>query len=138
MIKGIILTNINISDEEKQLINNSKFFKVCVNWADYKCDYRLVKDRSGLRHIKKKYPCDYIYHIGVDLDVYFNIGTIVSAVHFTKRYVNDIIIVGDNTVHKKSFQDGIKQELKAFTNLYQFSKGNFDLPVMDLREFLND
>ena len=137
-MKALVLTDIEISQSDRELINNVKLFKVCVNWARYASDVRLVKDRKALKWLKINFPRDKILHIGVDTDIYFKYGTIVSAVHYAKQFAGEVLIIGDNTKHSDKFQNQIKEELSNMENVYQFRNGNFNLPAKSLRGFLND
>ena len=144
MNKAIILTNVKVTEQQKQLIQNTKTFKVALNHhaqdlnptVRYTSDYIVTK-------LKKRYGHDIkVYSNRDSKGIKVNIPTsgysIVDCVLWLQsKGKNDILLVADNTVHSKQAQDTIKQLLKDVQNVYKFTKdGNFDLPYKDIAEYV--
>ena len=72
--KAFILTGCkNISKEDTDLINNSNIFKLCVNNANYKGNFRIFHDANYVNRIMEKYSEQLItsYHLySSDIEVY--------------------------------------------------------------------
>ena len=50
-------------------------------------------------------------------------------------------MVGDNTVNTKEFQDNVNKHMFILlwnTRIYQYSDGNFLLPVMSITDFIGE
>lgn len=77
----------------------------------------------------------------------FKGSTILAGIDYliSKKY-DEILIVGDNKVNHSRFQDLVKTEIDKIgvnewvnkgIKIYQYSKGNFNLPVKSIPEFCN-
>ena len=69
----------------------------------------------------------------------FRGATILSALEYLihKGY-DEILIVGDNKVNTKEFQDNVNhyiEQIKELASIYQYTNGNFNLPVRSITEF---
>lgn len=78
-------------------------------------------------------------------ELYFEQSSLICSIDFAiKLGFTDILLVADNNVDninftKDLFESEINRIIKRFTpyaNIYQFSDGNFDLPVMSVGKFL--
>jgi len=152
-MKAIILTYAPVQESDKEILKNTKIFKIAINGhaeelkphlricSDYilgnicrEFSQQVVSVRERFRSFSNRaiYP-----------DIEFKGATILAAVDYLlqKRY-DEILIVGDNTVNTKEFQDNVNDQLSPFVGplvlspkIYQYTKGNFELPVMSIKEF---
>jgi hypothetical protein len=149
-MKAIILTYSPLRNFEKELIKNTDIFKIALNQhakellpnariiTDYvlkkicqSCSEKIISVRDTLKCFSDRveYP-----------DIEFKGSTIVAAVEYliSKSY-SKILIIGDNTVNSVLFQKEVKNEidkLKDKALIYQYSKGNFNLPVITVSDFI--
>jgi len=147
--KAIILTYAPVTEEEKNILQNTEIYKLAINQhgSIYKPDLRIVSDYILLK-ILPKFP-EKVISIRERLrcpskrveyfDTEFKGATIISAVQYLyfKGY-SEILIVGDNLVNGIEFQNLVKSEIgKIPSNLkmYQYSKGNFNLPIRSIKDF---
>lgn len=149
-MKAIILTYADVTLKEKKLINDSCLFKVAVNWANYQTDYRVTRDYKSLDFICNRFKepvilsaCDGRkdrFKRAKAMNLYYKGSTLTSAVDFCLNLgYNEILLVANNKVHTEHLQETVKQainELKAKGTIYQYTKGNFDLPVKSIEDFI--
>lgn len=150
-MKAVILTYAPIENSEKELLKNTIVFKLALNHhsEEYKPNARIISDyilpkicknfnqkiisiREKFRYETKRVEYPNIEYKG---------ATIVSGVEYLlKNKYDEILIIGDNTVNTKEFQDLVNTEiekLKPKAQIYQYIKGNFNLPVKSISEFLS-
>lgn len=171
-MKAFVLTRCNtISEEDIQLIQSSDIFKICVNNAEYNCNYRLFHDYSHYANFVKYFPEPLItsYHAlqcvektaiqktnrfvmfynTSDIvnsknsnELFFSTGSIIPSIDYCiKQGYKDIILVADNNVYSDNFKTKINEAISKLTkhsNIYQFSNGNFNLPVKSIKEFIRN
>ena len=148
-MKAIILTQAPIKECEQNLLRNTNIFKLALNHhaEEFSPDVRIISDYI-LPNICRKFPHkvvsvrDRFRYITSRVE-YFNVefkgATIISAIEYLifKKY-DEILIIGDNTVHGEEFIALVKREvdkLKDKAKIYQYTTGNFNLPVMSITEF---
>lgn len=73
--------------------------------------------------------------------LYFMGGTITTAIDYAiKLGCKDILLIADNTVHSKDFQDCVNIgiiELAKHCNLYKWTEdGNFSIPYKNIKDFI--
>ena len=148
-MKAFVLTRCNtISEDDIQLIQSSDIFKICVNNAEYNCNYRLFHDYSHYENFVKYFPEPLItsyhalqcvertaiqktgrfvlYYNTTDIpntkdknELYFATGSIVPSVDYCiKQDADEILLVADNTVYSENFRNGIN---KAIEKLSKYS-----------------
>ena len=149
VMKSIILTYAGVSEEEQKILTETNIFKLALNQhgAIYNPDARIITDyvlpqicayfpetiisvRQRLRT-----PSDRIIYPNIE----FKGATIIAGVEYliSKGY-DEILIVGDNTVNMTEFQNLVNDEMSKYTsriNIYQYTQGNFNLPVKTIKEF---
>ena len=147
-MKAIVLTYAPVEESEKEILKNTKIFKIALNshaeefnpdlriCSDYilsdlcrKFSQKIVSVREKLRYESKR----------VEYFDKFSGSTIVSAIEYLmfKGYSN-ILIIGDNKVNTKKLQKEINKCLEPLSNeacIYQYTKGNFKLKVMSITNF---
>ena len=151
-MKAIILSNIPLNEEEQTLLRDTNLYKLALNhhaeelkphariFTDYvdllKIHYMFPNERIYTTRARLRYPNKWIKPIDID----YKGSTIISAIEFLiSQGVDKILLIADNTVHSKSFQNLIRQnlhQLKKTTRIYQFRQGNFPLEVKEISEFL--
>jgi len=152
-MKAIILTWAKVSDNDVQLLINTNIHKFAINQhAEYlKPDFRICSDFGVIANLLNNFsqnvitvrdyvPNDRIIYAG---HIPFKGSTMIACIEYllSKGYTQ-ILIVGDNTVHQKTFQNRINHELKIILNeksdikIFQYSNGNFDLPAMSISQFI--
>ena len=148
-MKSIILTQAPVTDEEKEILKNTRLFKIAINQhaEELKPDMRIITDYvlgDICRNFSQKVVSvrdKFRYYTGrVEyFDTEFRGATIISAIEYllSKNY-NEILIVGDNTVHAKDFQNFVKREVDKIcgnAEIFQYKNGNFNLQVKSISEF---
>ena len=149
-MKAIILTYATVQDFERDILMNTSIFKLALNHhvaylkpnariiTDYvlsgimkACPEKIISIREKLRYYSSRveYP-----------DIEFKSSTIVAAVEYLilKQY-NEILIIGDNRVHSLEFRNDVNKELDklvSIVKIYQYSNGNFNLPVKTIHDFV--
>lgn len=147
-MKAIILTYAPVPESEQELLKSTKIFKLALNnhAEEYKPDLRICSDYI-LSDICRKFPQKVVsvrekFRFTTDRVEYFPCfkgATILSAIEYLihKGY-DEILIIGDNKVNTKEFQDNVNhymEQLKNLASIYQYTKGNFNLPVKSIAEF---
>ena len=148
-MKSIILTSAPVTKQEEEILKHTEIFKIALNQhaEELKPDIRIITDYV-LADICKNFPQKIVsvrdrlryFTSRVEyFDTEFKGSTIISAIEYliSKKY-DDILIVGDNTVHNKEFMDWTKSEVEKLSTkacIYQYSDGNFTLPVKTVKEF---
>ena len=147
--KAIILTHAPIGEKDGVIIKRTGIFKAAINQhaGEYKPDIRIVSDYV-VPDILVRYP-EKIISVRQKMrcpskrveyfETEFKGSTMICAVEYLiyKGY-DEILIVGDNRVNTKEFQDNVKQEidnLKGQAKIYQYTDGNFNLPKKSIAEF---
>ena len=78
----------------------------------------------------------------IKANVEFKGSTIVCAVEWLiKKGYTDILIIGDNKVNTPDFQEEVNwhiNKLKNKARIYQYTKGNFMLPIRNVTEFIEE
>lgn len=150
-MKAIILTYAPVKEEEKKLLRRTKVFKIAINQhgGEYKPTVRIISDYV-LASMCKRFPENIISirdrfryeskRVEYINDIEFKGATIICAVEYLKNNgYKRILIVGDNRVNNKDFQKNVRKQIDKIKDglfLYQYTKGNFNLPVMSITEFL--
>lgn len=148
-MKAVILTNAPVGISDKLLLKNTGIFKLAINHhaEEFLPDERIISDYV-LKQICYKFSEKVISirdrSIGETdrveyFDSEFKGATILSAIDYLiyKKY-SEILIVGDNSAHNEKFKNLVKDEIdkiKDNIKIYQYSNGNFNLPVMTIAEF---
>lgn len=145
MNKAIILTNVQLTQEQIYKLQNTQVLKVALNYhaQNLQPHIRWTSDYIATK-IKNKYGTDIkIYsnrdNNAIKVNVPFSGYSIVDCVVWLKSKNKDcsILLVADNTVHSQKAQDDIKRLLANEQNVYKFTKnGNFDLPYKDIKEYV--
>lgn len=150
MPKAIILTGAPVKMREHSLLKNTNIFKVAINQhaEDLKPDIRICTDWN-LQYLLNSFPENVISLRDksrcksprvIYPDIEYKGATIIAAVEYLiNQGYTDILIVGDNTVNIKAFQENIKKhigQLAKLTRIYCYTKGNFNLPCKKITEFL--
>ena len=148
-MKAIILTYAPVQDFEREILVRTKIFKLALNQhaSDLKPTKRIITDYV-LSKIMKTYPEKIIsvreklryYSKRVEYpNIVFKGSTIIAAVEYliSKDY-DEILIVGDNRVNTLKFRYEVNKEMDKLSSkirIYQYSKGNFNLPVKTIKDF---
>lgn len=150
-MKAIILTYAPVVDSEKSILQTTNIFKLALNKhaEELKPNARIITDYIlpqiysmfsqkiiSVREKLRNYSNRIEYFDGE-----FKGSTILAGIDYliSKKY-DEILIVGDNKVNHKQFKDLVNTEIdkvKHQVNIYQYSKGNFNLPVKSISEFCN-
>ena len=148
--KAVILTYAPISNNETELLRKTKIFKLALNHhaEELLPNARIITDYV-LKNISAKYTQKIITvrdrskPQSKDIEYFngeFKGATILSAIDYLidKKY-EEILIIGNNSVNNLKFRNLINDEIESLkdkTKLYQYSDGNFNLPVKTIKEFL--
>lgn len=147
-MKCVILTNYPTTEEEAFYLTNytNNCYKIAINGhaEQYNPDVRIITDYIA-DIICQQYPepilsvrdrsksSSRIKHI----DIEFKGATIIAAVDYAKsKGYDNILLVADNTVRSKEFQQLIKNNIIDDGTVYQCSNGNFNLPVKSIKEWI--
>ncbi|MBR6127750.1 hypothetical protein IKQ21_08715, partial [bacterium] len=138
-----------VDNKEKAILAETKIFKIAINQhgTEYKPDARIITDYV-LTDICKNFTEKVVtvreqlrYHSNrvEKFDTEFKGATIISAAEYLKsKGYDEILIVGDNSVDSIDFQNLVKTEIDKLTpktTIYQYTNGNFNLPVKSITEF---
>lgn len=152
MTKAIVLTYAPVPEYEQKILRNTKIFKIALNnHAEvFKPDIRICSDYI-LAMICRNFPQKIISvrdafrfksNRVIKSDIEFKGATILCAVDWLiQEGYTDILIIGDNKVNTKQLQELIKTEIdkvKDKANIYQYTAGNFNLPVKSITEFISN
>lgn len=139
MKKALILTNVALTDTQRQQIKDTQTFKVALNHhaQELNPDIRYTSDYIATK--LKKFGQEVFSNrdkkankVGIPFSGY---SIIDCVLWLSNKY--ELLLVADNTVHSKQAQDYIKEALKGLPNVYKFTKdGNFDLPYKDIKEYV--
>ena len=153
--KAIILTSVHVENQEKELLKNTSIFKIAINQhaEDLNPHQRICSDYGVIGHLLQNFSQnivtirdwaenDRLIYAG---QIPFKGSTIVCAVEYLiyQRY-REILIVGDNSVHQDFFKQRVKKEMDLIlqnnseVQIFQYSQGNFNLPVKTVDKFLNE
>lgn len=154
-LKAIILTNSPVNESEQQLLIHTKIKKFAINFhvPELKPDFRITSDyyiigallgfcSEKIITTREWVPNDRLIYAG---HIPFKGSTLVALVDYLiSANYKEILIIGNNSVHDKQFQDRINKEIKSDleqnsdVKIYQYSHGNFDLPYLSLQEFIKE
>ena len=147
-MKAIILTYAPVPESEQEFLKSTKIFKLALNQhaEEYKPDLRICSDYI-LDDICRKFSQKVVsvrdnFRFSTNRVEYFpnfKGATILSGIEYLifKGY-DEILIIGDNTVNTKEFQDNVNhhlEQIKEYASIYQYTNGNFNLPVKSITEF---
>ena len=143
MNKAIILTNVQLTQEQIYKLQNTQILKVALNHHAQNLipTIRWTSDYIATK-LKNKYGTDTkIYsnrdNNAIKVNVPLSGYSIVDCTNWLKRKGYTVLLVADNTVHSQKAQDDIKQLLNKTPNVYKFTAdGNFDLPYKDIKEYV--
>ena len=150
-MKAVILTYAPVGDAEKTILQTTNIFKLALNQhaEELKPNARIITDYIlpkiyanfsqkiiSVREKLKNYSDRVEYFDGE-----FKGSTILAGIDYliAKNY-DEILIVGDNKVNHNQFKELVNKEIdkvKYKANIYQYTKGNFNLPVKTISEFCN-
>lgn len=148
-MKAIILTYAPIDEKEKKILQRTSIFKLALNQHAEALhpDARIVTDYI-LENIYNNYPekiisvRDKLRHESERVEYFdgeFKGATILAAIDYLiSKKCDEILIVGNNKVNHESFENIIKTEIDRIKNdakIYQYTNGNFNLPVKTIAEF---
>lgn len=154
-MKAIILTNADIDEHDKELLRDTEITKIAINQhaEELKPNYRICSDYGIIGNLLENYSQqiitlrEWVNHERLIYagSISFKGSTMIAGIEYliNKNY-SEILIVGDNTVHSDIFQNRINDEIeiiknnKPDINIFQFSQGNFNLPVKSVEEFLKE
>lgn len=154
-MKAIVLTPAPIEPEDVQPLLDTKIHKYAINghaeWL--KPDYRICSDYGVIGYLLEYFTQTIIttreYAKNSRLiyagEIPFRGSTMTACLDYlvSKGY-KQILIIGNNTVHEQFFQDRINSEIKRIlednsdVKIFQYSKGNFNLPVMSVQQFVKE
>lgn len=151
-VKALILTNVCLKPEEKELLQKTDIKKFALNHhaETLKPDFRICTDYGIapllLQRFSQKIITTRDYAQNSRLiyagHIAFKGSTIVACIEYLiDTGFNRILIVGDNTVHSSVFQQRVNKEIDSIVQnnkdvkIYQYSNGNFNLPVISIFEF---
>ncbi len=163
-MKAIILTYAPVKDNEKQLIKSFKGLKVLINHTpnEFNAQYRIFRDYpyyegylnypEKLITWKKKHPKIWFTFESTQKpnsdnpkELFFMGGSITCGVDFAiKQGATAILLIADNTVHSRGFQDEIKigiTKLSKHANIYKYNNiGNFNnnTKYKSIQDFINE
>ena len=148
MGKAIILTYAPVTKEEKELLKNTKVFKIATNFSavDLNPDIRLTADNI----VDKCLDCDNIPVVSLNYDL--ERERVINACKLPKRHssllscidylyiqgFNQVLLVASNpdSATCKINYEGINN-IKDCLYLYKYTKdGNMDIPYKSIKEFL--
>ena len=149
-MKAIILTYAPVQDFERELLINTNIFKLALNQhaKDLKPDARIITDYvlskilktcpEKIISVREKIRC---YSPRVEYaEIEFKGSTIVAAIDYLiSKCYNEILIVGNNKVNSKVFHEDVNRQIDKLVlkaNIYQYTKGNFNLAVKSIKEFI--
>lgn len=154
-MKAIILTFAPVNESEKKCLIETSIYKIALNQhaENLKPNIRICTDYGVFAGLLKKFKQkivstrEYVPH---ERQIYagqisFKGSTLVACIEYLiyKKYDN-ILIVGDNKVHTQVFQERVKAEINEIlrlnhdTKIYQYSNGNFNLPVVSIENFIKE
>ena len=151
-MKALILTNIELSELEKHQLLETKIFKLAINQhaEELKPDARIFSDYVNLTKQHLKFPNEIIYSVRErlrqpcenirEINIDFKGSTIIAAIELLINLkFDELLLVADNTVHGKEFQDQIIENIKILREqikIYQITDGNFPVEIKEIKDFL--
>lgn len=152
-MKAIILTFSPVSDEDKQLLVSTDITKIAINQhaEELNPTYRIVSDYGIVGVLLERFPQKIVtlrdYATNERLiyagHINFKGSTMIATVEYliSEKY-DDILIVGDNTVHSEIFKERVNKEMDIVREnnpdikIFQYTNGNFNLPVKSIQQFI--
>lgn len=153
MKKAIILTGIELNASDKKQLQETSIFKLALNHhcQDMNADLRIITDYGNFNYCSKlperlvtvRYKPRFKEDKYIVPDIEYRGSTVVAGIEYLYlQGYDEILIVGDNSVHGADFikcvNIGIKtlKDIYKKLKLYQFSDGYFEMPVMSIKNFL--
>lgn len=148
-MKAIILTYAPVTEIEKKILIETTIYKLALNHhcSEYYPNARILTDYV-LLNIYNRFPETIIsvrdrLRTPSDRVIYFDKefrgATIVSAVEYLiSQNYNEILIVGNNRVNNIKFQNLVCEQIDELAErvmLYQYSNGNFNIPIKSITDF---
>lgn len=154
-MKAIVLTNSQVDESQAKELIETDIFKIALNFhAEWlKPDLRIATDygmANGMLNCFSQNVVtirDYfedkrnIYHG----EITFKGSTIIACIEYLiSENFDEILLIADNSVHQEWFKERIKKEieniLEKYSNIkiFQYSNGNFNLPVMSVQKFIKE
>ena len=154
-MKAIVLTHAPVEQKDIQPLIDTKIHKYAINGhAEYlKPTYRICSDYGVIGYLLECFTQEIIttreYAQNKRLiyagDISFKGSTMTACIEYlVSRGYKKILIIGNNTVHEKFFQDRINSEIQRIlqensdVEIFQYSKGNFKLPTMTVQQFIKE
>lgn len=149
MSRAIVLTYASVDETERNILKNTNIFKIALNGhaEEFNPDIRICSDyilKNLLQNFSQKIvsireiPRTKTNRV-INPKIEFKGATIISALEYLiMNSYTEILIIGDNKVNHMEFQNLIKTEtdkLKTQAKIYQYTDGNFNLPVKSIAEF---
>lgn len=152
MSRAIVLTYASVNETEKDILKHTNIFKIAINQhaEEFNPDVRICSDyilKNLLQNFSQKtVSIREIPRIKnervITPKIEFKGATIISALEYLiMNSYNEILIIGDNKVNHEEFQNLVSTEidkLKSRAKIYQYTKGNFNLPVKSITEFCSE
>ena len=149
-MKAIVLTYAPVQESEQEILRNTDIFKLALNQhaEEFKPNVRMCSDWN-LKYLLSHFP-EKIISVRDRLrcpsnrveytDVEFKGSTIICALEWLKsKGYDEILIVGDNSVNHEGFRNEVNLWIDQYgqeINIYQYSKGNFNLPLKNITDFV--
>ena len=150
-MKAVILTYAPVQDSEQELLLRTNIFKLALNQhaKELKPNARIITDYILLKILSNS--SEKIISLREKLRYYsprveypkieFKGSTIIAGIEYLiSKGFNEILIIGDNKVNSADFRDEVNKamdKIKHKAKIYQYSKGNFNLEVKSIKEFLD-
>ena len=151
-MKAIILTYAEVDEKDQKFLKETNLFKLALNQhaQKYNPDERIITDYI-LTKICKHFPQTIVsirekFRYATPKVKYPNIefkgSTIIAAIEYLIiNGYDEILIIGDNKVNTRKFQEKINSEISKLpqnVKIYQYKKGNFNLPTKSITNFCNE
>lgn len=153
MAKAIILTGIELDSDTKEKLINTKIFKLALNHhcQDMKANLRIITDYGNFDYCSKlpeilvtvRYKPRFNEDKYIVPNIQYRGSTIVAGIEYLyQQGFDEILLVGDNSVHGADFRKCVNENIKTIRELYgdlklyQFTTGYFELPVLSVKDFL--
>ena len=148
-MKAIILTYAPITDFERNILKKTDIFKLALNQhaEELEPDMRIITDyvlpkilsKFSQKVVSLREKLRYYSERVEYFDAEFKGTTISAAIEYLMyKNFDEILIVGDNNVHSDEFKNLVNQSIESISNkpkIYQYSKGNFNLPILKISDF---
>lgn len=148
-MKALILTYAPVKISDQEILKNTKIFKLALNQhaEELRPDARIITDYI-LKNIYKMFSekiislRDRCIQNSAQIEypkIEFKGATILAAIDYLiyKKY-DEILIIGDNSVNNEKFKTIVNEEINKINSnmaIYQYTNGNFNLPVKNISDF---